>query len=87
MQYWVLWQSWYTGGYDKARLLSTAFAEKVKRISGIDVSAGYDIVSFEEDASVQYDPFIEVKSFADQPHFYSSKLKLQRYMVINTTYT
>lgn len=64
-------------GYEKARLFSTILADKVKHISGIDVCAGYDIVSYEDDTSVQYDRFIEVKSFLGQPHFYWSKNEIE----------
>jgi len=67
----------YVVGYEKARLLITVLADKIKRISGIDVSAGYDIVSFEDNTSVQYDRFIEVKSFVGQPHFYWSKNEIE----------
>ncbi len=64
-------------GYEKARICSTVLADKVKRISGIDVTAGYDIVSYKDDTSVQYDRFIEVKSFLGQPHFYWSKNEIE----------
>lgn len=67
----------YVVEYEKARLFNTALAEKIKRISGIDVSAGYDVVSFEEGTSVQYNRFIEVKSFEGQPHFYWSKNEIE----------
>ena len=43
-----------------------------KRISTIDVSAGYDILSYHSADSVEYDRYIEVKSFRGQPHFYWS---------------
>lgn len=67
----------YVVGYEKARLSNTTLADKVKRISSIDVSAGYDLVSFECDTSVQYDRFIEVKSFGGMPHFYWSKNEIE----------
>jgi len=67
----------YVVSYEKARLLATTYSEKIKRISGIDVSAGYDIVSFEEETSVRFDRFIEVKSFVGQPHFYWSKNEVE----------
>lgn len=50
-----------------------ALKERIKRISVIDVSAGYDIVSFEDISSGEYDRFIEVKSYIGKPHFYWSK--------------
>lgn len=66
----------YVVEYEKARL-TKALAKKVKRISDIDVSAGYDVVSFETDTSIEYDRFIEVKSFVGQPHFYWSKNEIE----------
>lgn len=59
------------------RLSGNPLAGKVKRISSIDVSAGYDIVSFEDCSSHEYDRFIEVKSFSGQPHFYWSKNEIE----------
>ena len=50
-----------------------AKAARIKRISDYDVSAGYDIVSFEEDGSVVYDRFIEVKCYIGDPHFFWSE--------------
>lgn len=66
----------YVVEYEKARL-TKALAKKVKRISDIDVSAGYDVVSFETDTSIEYDRFIEVKSFVGHPHFYWSKNEIE----------
>ena len=43
-----------------------------KRISLIDVGAGYDILSCNALASPNYDRYIEVKSFRGQPDFYWS---------------
>lgn len=48
-------------------------AHKIKRISDFDVSAGYDIVSFDTNGSVIYDRFIEVKCYIGKPHFYWSE--------------
>ena len=67
----------YVVEYEKARLLNKVLSKKVKRISDIDVSAGYDVVSFETDTSIEYDRFIEVKSFVGQPHFYWSKNEIE----------
>ena len=46
---------------------------KIKRISDFDVSAGYDIVSFDRTDSVNYDRFIEVKSYIGSLHFFWSE--------------
>lgn len=48
-------------------------AKRIKRISDFDVSAGYDIVSFEESGAAHYDRFIEVKSYIGTPHFFWSE--------------
>lgn len=56
--------------YEKKRLLR--HQRSPKRISVIDVSAGYDILSCHSSDSTEYDRYIEVKSFRGQPHFYWS---------------
>ncbi|MCP8970931.1 DUF3883 domain-containing protein [Ectobacillus ponti] len=56
---------------EKKRLSEKAY--RVKRISDFDVSAGYDIVSFQSDSSTACDRFIEVKSYLGNPHFYWSE--------------
>lgn len=48
-------------------------ANRIKRISDFDVSAGYDIVSFQSSHSYAYNRFIEVKSFLGTPQFYWSE--------------
>lgn len=48
-------------------------AAKIKRISDFDVSAGYDIVSFDSEMSTHYDRFVEVKCYLGEPHFYWSE--------------
>lgn len=48
-------------------------ANHIKRISDFDVSAGFDIVSFETNNSMQHDRFIEVKCFLGEPHFFWSE--------------
>lgn len=56
---------------ERKRLPGKAY--KIKRISDFDVSAGYDIVSYNGQDSVIYDRFIEVKCFMGKPHFYWSE--------------
>lgn len=56
---------------EKKRLPSKAL--KIKRISDFDVTAGYDIVSFETENSQQYDRFIEVKSYLGEERFFWSE--------------
>lgn len=63
--------------YEKRRLAESAKKDSVKRISVIDVSAGYDILSYEDETSVEFDRFIEVKSFSGNVHFYWSENEIE----------
>lgn len=56
--------------YEKKRL-GEPLSEKVKRISEIDVEAGYDIVSFDSLQSREPDRFIEVKAVSDAGFYWS----------------
>lgn len=56
---------------EKARIPNKA--DKIKRISDFDVSAGYDIVSYEGAGSEQYDRFIEVKCYCGSERFFWSE--------------
>ncbi len=56
--------------YEKKRLMGHQMLPK--RISPIDVCAGYDILSCHNLASCGYDRYIEVKSYRGKPHFYWS---------------
>lgn len=57
--------------YETKRL--NLYGKKPKRISEIDVAAGYDIISYNNDASDEYDRFIEVKAVSNSFEFYWSK--------------
>lgn len=77
--------------YEQDRLPDRA--DKVKRISDFDVSAGYDIASFDNFGSVVYDRFIEVKCYLGSPHFYWSenetdvaKIKGEKYVLCLVDY-
>jgi hypothetical protein len=59
--------------YERNRLIHHPMRESIRRISNIDISAGYDIVSFENQDSKVLDRFIEVKSFSRYPEFYWSR--------------
>lgn len=68
-------------------------AQKIKRISDFDVAAGYDIVSYENNGSGQYDRFIEVKCYMESPHFFWSenesdvaKIKADKYILCLVDY-
>ena len=56
--------------YEKKRL-EQPLCEKVRRISEIDVTAGYDIVSFNSIQSQELDRFIEVKAISDTGFYWS----------------
>lgn len=57
--------------FENKRLEATS--KQAKKISDIDVAAGYDLLSFETGESLTYDRFIEVKAFNGFPHFYWSE--------------
>lgn len=63
--------------YEKKRLSAFEKQKGIKRISEIDVSAGYDILSYENECSLVYDRFVEVKSYSGNPHFYWSKNEIE----------
>lgn len=67
----------YVLNFEIGRISAVTLKGKIKRISIIDVTAGYDIISFEDETSKQYDRFIEVKSFKGKPHFYWSKNEIE----------
>ena len=50
---------------------------QIKQISEIDVRAGYDIISYENDESTFYNRFIEVKAIPQRPSFFWSKNELE----------
>ena len=58
--------------FEKARLKNSLLADGVKQISDIDVTAGYDIISFDDENAEGYNRFIEVKSYHNTPQFYWS---------------
>jgi hypothetical protein len=82
----------YVLSLERARLPGEC--KRIKRISDFDVSAGYDIVSFESAGAEHYDRFIEVKCFIGEPHFYWSenemdvaKIKTDKYILCIVDYT
>ena len=58
--------------YEKRRLKESKFCDYIRQISHIDVSAGYDIVSFESINSIKIDRYIEVKAVKSDFQFYWS---------------
>ncbi len=64
--------------FEKSRLVNHPKIENVRIISDIDVSAGYDIISYKERNSVKFDRYIEVKTFVGSPHFFWSSNEIKQ---------
>lgn len=67
----------YVVKYEKQRLSGSGKEDKIKRISIIDVAAGYDILSFEDESSTESDRLIEVKAYQGKKHFYWSENEIE----------
>ncbi len=70
--------------YENNKLINSG--KKAKRISQIDVSAGYDILSYQSSDSCEYDCYIEVKSFHGKPHFYWSENEKKTSVLLGDAY-
>lgn len=57
--------------YEQKRI--TKKVESIKRISDIDTTAGFDILSYNNDSSLIHDRFIEVKSYIKSPYFFLTR--------------
>lgn len=64
--------------YEAKRLEGHPTLSKIKQISVIDVTAGYDILSYNGVDSEKLDRFIEVKSYLGSPHFYWSQNEIEK---------
>ena len=64
--------------YEIRRLAGHPDLTKIKQISVIDVTAGYDILSYNNIESKKLDRFIEVKSYYGNPHFYWSQNEIEK---------
>ncbi|MBF2734867.1 MAG: DUF3883 domain-containing protein [Betaproteobacteria bacterium AqS2] len=60
--------------------------ENIRIISEEDVGAGYDIQSYQSDASTELDKFIEVKSYFSSRRFYWSRNELERAEELGSQY-
>ncbi len=74
--------------YEKKRLANHQEVHRIQSIARIDYNAGYDIMSFQSPDSIEYDRFIEVKTYRKTPYFYWSinqrtmaKMKGQSYFL------
>ncbi len=63
-------------GFEKSRLCPEK-ARMVMRISQVDVAAGYDIVSVQDNDSDSIDRFIEVKTYIGKKHFHWSSNEIE----------
>ncbi len=72
--------------YEKRRITKPSLNKRIKRISVIDVGAGYDIVSFENNDSKNFDRFIEVKTYKGKPHFHWSHNEIAKASVMGDKY-
>lgn len=63
--------------YERKRLSGHYFLDKISKVSDIDVNAGYDIISFDSLNSLEYDRFIEVKSFSKNINFYWTQNEIE----------
>ncbi len=72
--------------YEQNRITKEDLRCKIERISGLDVSAGFDIVSFNNNDSTNFDRFIEVKTYIGRPHFYWSKNEIEKAQLMGDAY-
>ena len=68
----------YVVSFEKRRLCGHILIDRIKQISDFDVTAGYDVLSFESIGSTTNDRFIEVKSYHDTPHFFWSSNEYEK---------
>ena len=72
--------------FEKKRITNPILQNTINRISIIDVSAGFDIVSYNNDGSTKFDRFIEVKTYVGNPHFYWSKNEIEKARLMGDAY-
>jgi hypothetical protein len=63
--------------FERKRLTKHINNNLIKKISHLKVDAGYDVISFDSISSKEFDRFIEVKSFSNNPYFYWSKNEMK----------
>lgn len=62
--------------FEKRRLNNNLLIDKIRQVSIIDVGAGFDIASFNNIDSQEYDRFIEVKAVSNDYGFYWSEKEI-----------
>ncbi|WP_312832413.1 DUF3883 domain-containing protein [Sedimentibacter saalensis] len=71
--------------YERQRL-GANISNEIKQVSIIDVTAGYDIASFDSILSKTYDRFIEVKAISSDNTFYWSKGEINSALIKQDKY-
>jgi len=71
---------------EKKRLKEHPLNSEIKCISNEFVNAGFDIASFKTTTSVQYDKFIEVKSYGEFPRFFLSSNEIEKARLLQSDY-
>ena len=64
--------------FEQERLSDHPLRNQIRRISDIQVDAGFDVVSFRDESSVSHNWLIEVKSFVGMPRFYWTENEVAR---------
>lgn len=72
--------------FENRRITNPELQSNIQRISIIDVSAGYDIVSYESNESSRIDRFIEVKTYKGNEHFHWSKNEIETAKLMGNSY-
>lgn len=72
--------------YEKQRITNRALHDGIKRISIIDVTSGFDIVSYNSNESTRIDRFIEVKTYKGSEHFHWSQNEIEKADLMGDSY-
>ena len=72
--------------YERERLRNSLVKSQIRQVSITDVGAGYDIASFEDERSLRYDRFIEVKSFLGEKKFFWSSNEVEKAASLGAQY-
>ena len=72
--------------YEKHRITNKALHDGIKRISIIDVTSGFDIVSYNSNDSHRIDRFIEVKTYKGSEHFHWSQNEIEKADLMGDAY-
>lgn len=71
--------------YEQNRI-DSSLSKKIKQVSLIDVSSGFDIASFNSKDSLEYDRFIEVKTYKGELHFHWSSNEKTKASILRDHY-